>query len=43
MPYKSPVVMWDSEMVLGEIKEIDGEKVPIHMCRGKSTRKIPEY
>ncbi len=42
MPYKSPVVMWDSEMVLVEIKEIDGEKVPIHMCRGKSTRKIPE-
>ena len=43
MPYDSPVVMWSSEMVLVEVKEIEGEKVPIYMCRGISTRKIPEY
>ncbi len=41
-PYKSPVVMWSSEMVLVEVKEIEGEKVPIYMCRGISTRKIPK-
>ena len=43
MPYKSQVVMWSSEMVLVEVKEIEGEEVPIYMCRGTSTRKIPEY
>ena len=42
IPYKSPVVMWKSEMVLLKYEEIDGEKVPIYVCRGISTRKIPK-
>ena len=43
MPYKSPVVMWKSEMVLLKYEDREGEKVPIHVCRGISTRKIPEH
>ena len=42
IPYKSPVVMWKSEMVLLKYEEIDGEKVPIYVWRGISTRKIPK-
>tara|TARA_A100001234_G_scaffold133718_1_gene117264 strand:- start:1377 stop:1508 length:132 start_codon:yes stop_codon:yes gene_type:complete len=42
MPYKSPVVMWRSEMILVKYEEIDGQKVPVHICRGISTRKIPK-
>ena len=42
IPYKSPVVMWKSEMVLLKYEEIDGDKVPIYVCRGISTRKIPK-
>ena len=41
-PYKSPVVMWNSEIVLVGYEEIEGQKVPVYMCRGISTRKIPE-
>mgnify|MGYP001431661642 FL=1 len=41
-PYKSPVVMWDSEIVLVKYEEVEGQKVPVYMCRGISTRKIPE-
>ena len=41
-PYKSPVVMWDSEIVLVGYEEVEGQKVPVYMCRGISTRKIPE-
>ena len=41
-PYKSPVVMWDSEIVLVKYEEVEGQKVPVYMCRGLSTRKIPE-
>ena len=33
IPYKSPVVMWKSEMVLVKYEDIDGQKVPVHMCR----------
>ena len=42
LPYKSPVVMWKSEMVFLKYEDIDGQKVPVHMCRGISTRKIPK-
>tara|TARA_B100000902_G_scaffold162187_1_gene157517 strand:+ start:138 stop:269 length:132 start_codon:yes stop_codon:yes gene_type:complete len=42
MPYKSPVVMWTSELILVKIEEVDGEELPVYMCRGKSTRKIPK-
>ena len=42
IPYKSPVVMWKSEMVLLKYEKIDGDKVPIYVCRGISTRKIPK-
>ena len=42
IPYKSPVVMWKSEMVLVKYEDIDGQKVPVHICRGISTRKIPK-
>ena len=42
IPYKSPVVMWRSEMILVKYEEIDGQKVPVHICRGISTRKIPK-
>ena len=42
IPYKSPVVMWKSEMVLVKYEDIDGQKVPVHICWGISTRKIPK-
>ena len=42
IPYKSPVVMWKSDMVLVKYEDIDGQTVPIHICRGISTRKIPK-
>lgn len=42
IPYKSPVVMWESEMVLVKYEDVDGQKVPVHLCRGISTRKIPK-
>tara|TARA_A100001035_G_scaffold67342_1_gene51439 strand:- start:1723 stop:1854 length:132 start_codon:yes stop_codon:yes gene_type:complete len=42
MPYKSPVVMWRSEMILVKYEEIDGQQVPVHICRGISARKIPK-
>ena len=42
MPYKSPVVMWKSEMILVKYEERDGQKVPVHIRRGISTRKIPK-
>ena len=31
MPYKSPVVMWNSEIVLVGYEEVEGQKVPVHM------------
>ena len=34
MPYKSPVRMWTSEVVLHSYKEVDGEEVPIYVVRG---------
>ena len=42
IPYKSPVVMWRSEMILVKYEDIDGQKVPVHICRGISNRKIPK-
>ena len=34
IPYKSPVRMWTSEVVLHSYKEVDGEEVPIYVVRG---------
>ena len=39
MPYKSPVRMWTSEVVLHDYKEVDGEEVPIYVVRGSDIRK----
>ena len=29
-------------MILVKYEEVEGQKVPVHMCRGISTRKIPK-
>ena len=38
IPYKSPVRMWTSKVVLDGYKEVDGEEVPIYVVRGVDIR-----